>query len=268
MTGAYNTARKLAATAALLATLGGAAMAATISQGFSASEKFVPGTIVSVQSATAVSAADSEHADGLIGVVVDSDSSTVEVKSDTSTVQVVTTGVVNAFVSDLNGPIKASDQITASPIKGVGMKATSRGKIIGVAQSNFDTSAGKSVTVKTKDGKFQSVRVGQIPIAVQASYYAPGTGGDIVPSAIQSLANTVGQKNVSVVRVLAAASFIFISLIVISVIVFSAIRSAIISIGRNPLAQADIYRSLLQVLLACLTILGVAVAAAYLMVRL
>lgn len=239
-------------------------LAAAISQGFRADEKYVPGTIVAVQpdrSGTVV-AADSDHSENLIGVVADVQDSTLALGSPDSAVQVVTTGPAKAFVSDLAGPIKAGDQVTASPLRGVGMKATESGKVVGVAQADFNAGAAKTVSVRTKDNKSQNVRVGEIPVLVQVAYYAP-PGSSLVPPGLQLLANSVVRKPVPAGRVLIALAIVLAGIITVAIILFSAVRSAIVSIGRNPLARSGVYKGLLQILVTTIAILAVAMAAVY-----
>ena len=52
--------------------------------------------------------------------------------------------------------------------------------------------------------------------------------------------------------------------LVVSVIIYSIIRSSIISIGRNPMAQSAVYRNVIQLSTLVLAILGVSVIAIYL----
>jgi MFS-type transporter involved in bile tolerance (Atg22 family) len=52
-------------------------------------------------------------------------------------------------------------------------------------------------------------------------------------------------------------------LVVVMSIVFSMIRSSIISVGRNPMSQAAVYRNVIQLSSLVIIILGVAVGTIY-----
>jgi hypothetical protein len=114
-----------------------------ISQGFLTNSNQPVGSIVSLQknSSNFVNAANASNADNILGVVIGSDGSQVSVSSSqTNQVQVATNGVEAVLVSDINGKIAVGDPITASPIGGVGMKATSNAKVVGIAQDSFPNS--------------------------------------------------------------------------------------------------------------------------------
>jgi hypothetical protein len=243
-----------------------AALSAAISQGFSATDQLTPGTIVATNSGDkqTVVAADPSNSGRLVGIVVSDRNATLQISGANDKVQVATTGNAVAFVSDINGPILAGDQITASPIKGIGMRATDPGTVVGIAGDSFTSAkATKTMQVKANDGKNQTVSIGVIPVTIQVAYYG-AQSKSVVPSFLQRFANTVAGKQVSAARVIIAFLVMLISILTIIVILFSAVRSALISIGRNPLARASIYRGLMQVSITCFVILGVAVGSIFL----
>jgi hypothetical protein len=247
------------------------ALSAAIAQGYSTDEPQIPGSLVSLVSGQAgkVQAANSERVDGLLGVVVASNDATLDINANRGNQQVATSGSTQALVSNIGGSIKTGDHITASPIDGVGMKATAAAKVVGVAQADFDGGAGsKLVQVKTKSGQTQSFSVGSIALDLQPAYYSPQISQQtVVPSVIQNVANSLAGREVSVLRVLISSLVMLVSVLAVGVMLFAGVRSSIISIGRNPLAQVDIYRGLLQVLVTSLAIMGIASAGSYLILR-
>jgi hypothetical protein len=243
-----------------------AALSAAIAQGYLTSGDVPPGTLVEIQGdkSDTVIAADADHRDSLLGVAVVTNDATLALNATNGRTQVASSGSVSAFVSDINGPIKAGDKITASPLSGVGMKATDAGKIVGEAAADFDTSTAQTVSAKLKSGKSQSVHVGSIPLVIQVIYYVPAASKGIVPVFLQQISNAIAGHEVSTLRILISVGIVLLGIVTVAIILFSAVRNSMISIGRNPLAQSDIYRSLLQVLLASTGILAVTVGISYL----
>lgn len=239
-----------------------------ISQGYQASEQLAVGSIVSLNntSSSVVTSANLENAGNLLGVVVASDNSLLSISNgEKNQVQVVTTGVVQVLVSNYNGDIQVGDPVTASPLSGIGMKATSNVKIVGVAQAKLSDSAGKSnQTVTDKTGKKVQVQLGVIPVQVSVAYYFKEPDKTLIPASLQNLANAIAGKKISPLPIIVSLVIFFVAVVSIMVLIYSAIRSSIISVGRNPLSQSAVYRSLLQVSALVLTILGAAVAVIYL----
>jgi hypothetical protein len=244
------------------------AQSAAISQGYKPDGALAPGALVAIEAAqNAVTAADPANSNGLLGVVVGADSASLAVNNTDNMVQVATNGTAQVFVSDLNGHIKTGDQIAPSPIRGVGMKSEDSGKVIGVAQADFDGSSSiKTTTVPTNGGSAQTAHIGVIPVAVQVIYYTvPAKGA--VPAFLQQFAVSVTGKTASVAQLVIVLIIVAAALIVVGFLMFAAVRGSIVSLGRNPLAATSIYRGTLQAVAASMTILGIAVAGAYMVLR-
>lgn len=256
----------LAAFAALCMVLPGTAGAiTTISQGYTASGQITMGQIVSLQSNSTdvVSAATSQSVGGLLGVVIDSGDSLLTLSSGQNTqIQVATSGIVQVLASNINGTIEQGDQITASPIAGVGMKATDNVKVVGIAQATL--SDGSTQTYTDKSGQKHTVTLGQIPVLVNVGFYYKQPDKTLIPSAVQNIANALAGKSVNPVPILISMGIFIITLIVVVSIIYSMIHSSIISVGRNPMSQSAIYRDVIQLSALVIGILGVAVVAIYL----
>jgi len=205
-----------------------------------------------------------QQGDHLAGVV--SNESLIQLSDSGSGVQVVTSGLTMALVTDLNGDVMAGDKITVSPIEGVGMRATEPATIVGTAQTDLVSAQAETRTIKDSAGKDVRVRIGLVQVQVGVAFYTPDTAKDssIVPTFLQELANKVGGRDVSPVRVLVAMLILLLLFLSVTVLLYSSIRSSIISIGRNPLSQSAVRKSLLQVGLTVIAILVFAVAAIYL----
>ncbi len=241
--------------------------ASALSEGYQGTTELVAGTLVAQagNDKNRVVAADSEHTDALLGVVVANGSSTLEVIGPETSVQVATSGTAVVLVSDLAGAVKAGDAITASPIKGVGMKATAAGRTIGAAKADA-AAAGQTATVTTKSGKRTTVNLSTVPISVEVSFFTPPQEKVPYPLFLQNFADTLAGKPVAVVRVLLAAVIMLMAIVIVAFMLFAAIRGALVSIGRNPLAKTAIYRALVQVIITVIGVLGVAMLCAYLLI--
>lgn len=231
--------------------------ASSIAQSFQADDdNIVSGALVGLKkgSASTVELATLENLDGLLGVA--GNDALIELSGDqAATVKVVTTGEAQALVSDINGDVKVGDKITVSPIAGVGMRAITSTLVIGTAQANLSSVDTESRTVTDKSGKKRTVRIGAIPIQVDKVFYeAPQDSSAYLPPALQDLANTVAGRQVSAVRVMVAGVLVLLLFVIVTVLLYSAVRSSIISIGRNPLSERAVRKSLLNV---GLTVLGI-----------
>lgn len=238
-----------------------------ISQSYATSQKLSLGSLVSLEknSSDRVEAATSGNVDSLIGVVISSDSSLLSLSSgqDNQT-QVATSGTLPVLVSTISGPIAKGDHVTASPISGVGMKAGGNVRVIGIAQGELTERNGTKQTYKDKDGHEQTVTLGQIPVLINVSYFFKEPDKTLIPSTIQNIANSLAGKPVSTLPIIISAAIFIVMLIVVSSIIYSMIRSSIISVGRNPLSQSAIYRDLIQLSGIVLAILAVGLISIYL----
>lgn len=239
---------------------------AAIAQGFVADgtlDDFVTGALVSVKNGgnNAVELANEENATQLVGVV--SKTPLVALSNGEAEVQVIINGTVSALVSDINGAVKAGDKITVSPIAGVGMRATANAQVVGTAQADLDSVSTTSQTIKDSSGDNRTVHLGRVPLQVNVSYYQSETSG-LVPPFIQGVANSLAGRPVSLIRILVCSILLLLAFATSAIVLYTSVRSGIISIGRNPLAAKAIRRGILQVGLSLLLVLGLTLLASYL----
>jgi hypothetical protein len=244
----------------------GAESTTAISQGFKTNETdLATGALVSLTSGSqnSIQLANTDRVNQLIGVI--GDHPLIELSNSDKEAQVVINGTTIALVSDINGDVKTGDKITASPINGIGMKANTSSLIIGTAQAGLNSVSTTSKTVKDKKGQPQSIKIGSVPVQINVTYYvAPEDKNAFLPPFLQSLANAVAGREVSPVRVLISSLVLIFGFVSIAVLLYSSIRSSIISIGRNPLSEGAVRKSLLEVGATSLGILLVMLIAIYL----
>ncbi|MFO0862826.1 MAG: hypothetical protein U0516_03830 [Candidatus Saccharibacteria bacterium] len=187
----------------------------------------------------------------LYGVAVGSSDVVINV-SGTARPPIITDGQAKVAATDINGEIQVGDQLTASPIAGVVMKATQSTRVLGTAAQSFAT-AGKDQTTQTrvltaKDGNTTTANIRLLPVVVNVSDYqssSPSVPAVLLP--LQQILNGASGKTVSTERTILVTIIILIAVVVSLVILYSSASSSIRSIGRNPTAKNAIFLSLLQV---------------------
>lgn len=246
--------------------LGPTAFAITaLSESYTTLDKLSIGALVSIKDdeSDTIVAAENKNVDNMLGVVIASGSSLLTLSSGKEgQVQVATDGTLPVIVSDINGPILRGDHITASPIKGVGMRANSNVRVVGIAQGKM--ASAKEQTYKDSTGKEKKVRIGEVSVLVNVAYYFKEPDKTIVPAALQNVANSLAGKEVGTVPIIVSGGIFLVMLIIVASLIYSMIRSSIISVGRNPLSQSAIYRDLVQLSGLVLGILGVGIVTIYL----
>ena len=265
----FTTAWLLAAASALCLMVGlshNASADTTISQGYGTTESLAAGSMVSLVKGTSdqVVAAEAGNASSIIGVVINDGSSLLSLSSSHGTqVQVATSGLVQTLVSSINGDVNQGDEITASPIKGVGMTATTNAKVVGIAQAGLTNGNSDSQSYTDKQGQKHTIRIGFVPVLVNVTYYFKQPEKTIIPAAIQNIANALAGKNVNTLPILLSLGIFIVTLVVVASIVYSMIHGSIISVGRNPMSQSAIYRNLTQMSALVIGILAVSVISIY-----
>lgn len=243
-----------------------AAFAVTaISESYSTPDDLAIGSLVSVKDdqTDIVVASDSDNVENLLGVVIASGSSLLTLSNGKDgQVQVATTGTLPVIVSDINGAIERGDHVTAGPIKGVGMRASSNVRVVGIAQGKMTNV--REEKYKGSDGTEKTMKLGEVPVLVNVAYYFKEPDKTIIPAAVQNVANSMAGREVGTVPILISGAIFLIMLIIVSSLIYSMIRSSIISVGRNPLSQSAIYRDLVQLSGLVLGILGVGLVTIYL----
>ncbi len=190
-----------------------------------------------------------------IGIVTTVDDSTVTISSGNSTIYVSNSGQHTVFVSDLNGEVKKDDLLTVSPIEGVLMKmndSDSGNNSVAVALDDLSSSGSKSSKeIKLSDGTPRSIQIGQVAAEVNTVAVNNENSNKLLNAVGESL---TGHK-VSEVRIIIACTILFVILIIVGAIVYGAVSSSILAIGRNPLSKKSVYRQLGQASVLAISIL-------------
>lgn len=241
-----------------------------VAQGYSSDNPLQPGMIVRLDSKDSqkVVPLDLNSIDKMLGVVVSASQATVTLGSSNASNQVFVTnyGRHNVLVSNQNGPIKVGDYITVSNLAGVGMKADgNEGLVLGQAAGAFNGTTGVvgSSSLTSSNGQKTSVNLGTVPVDISISSNPLAVGPKGLPTFLKKITRFATNKSVSALRVYLSMFIVLVGIILTITIIYSGVRSGIISLGRNPLAKKTISGSLVRVVLFGIIIFAISLGAAY-----
>jgi hypothetical protein len=244
------------------------AVSANISHSYSSRGSIPAGSLVSLdaQESDFIVLADPSNGNHLVGVAVNTDDSLLAVDASLLTTQVANSGTVEALVSTANGDISVGDQIGVSPFKGVGMKANAGTRIVGLAQSSFNSQSKGAVNreVTDKSGKKTTITVGFVRVSIAIG---TATNNQNKVSGLQKLAQEIAGHPVSMARVVLSSAIAVIALVALMTLIYGAIFGSIIAVGRNPLAKFAIFRTLTSVMSMAFATAAVALITIYLFLR-
>ncbi len=245
--------------------------AQTVLQGYASDEKLQRGMlVVGVEGdETKVSALTKESAERFKGVVAEQNDSPVTISSEDRRIFVASAGPYEVLVSNENGSIKRGDYISVSSSPGIGAKATEKSPyVIGVAAGDFKGGGDSIGEVDGKNNK--KVQIGRIQVDVafgkNPSLKIPEK--DKVPDALQKFAEDVADKPVSSTKLFIGLAVFAGASIIAGTMLYSGVRSSVISVGRNPLSKASIYRGLFQVVIMSLIVFITGIFGVYLLLKL
>jgi hypothetical protein len=243
-------------------------------EGYKSDMSLQRGMIVRIKpsDATKVEPLTADDIDQMHGVVVAPNDASVTLSSDDSKVFVATIGHYDVLVSNQNGTINPGDYITISSLGGIGMRAGDSQKIVaGKALGSFDGKSNvvSATDVKDNSGKTRQVKIGriQVDIGIAKNPLLKNTEANI-PGFLRRASESIAGKPVNATRVYASIIIFAASTIIAGSLLYSGVRSSIISIGRNPLGKKSILRSLIQVILTGFIIFLSGVFGVYLLLRL
>lgn len=240
-----------------------------ISEGYATQDRLVSGALVSLQAGnqTKVDIASTENQARLFGVAVSSSQARIALSNGGQSVQVITSGTVSVQVGTINGAIHSGDYLTASPIKGVAMRATNTGKVIGVAQKDFtENSMGTDQPVTTKNGS-KTVRLGSIPVSLQVQEWTPSQKNDVLIANARMFLSSLTGKHISGTQAFFSVALAIMTTLIGSIVIYSAVSASVYSIGRNPLSKHTVHRSLIAMLLLATIIFVGGISVIYLILE-
>lgn len=242
----------------------GTALAVTLTQEFNTEQNLPKGTITSLDSgANSISVTTRDNVNNIYGVVVEQGDVSFNSNRNSNT-SVAYSGVVDTLVSNANGPIKSGDIITVDIIEGVGEKAVGNGRVLGIAQNDFDENSEKSKIINSGD---QSINIGLIPVKISVSNYSDIAGSGTERNRIESIADGVAGKTVKPFAMVAAGLILIGGAFAATFLLTTSSFGSMISIGRNPFAQKKIVSSLFGLILISVGIFCTSLLVSYFILR-
>jgi hypothetical protein len=244
-------------------------------QSYNASSSVLTSMLVEYapKSQTTVIPLKSSDIQGMIGVVVPTSNATLYLASQNTTTQevlVAPSGHYYALVSDQNGVIKSGDYLTASSVPGVAMLATSsQPLIIGRADAGFSgTNPISEVQLRTSQNSNIKDAIGRIPANIQLApnpLYLKNSNSILV--FLTRAEYNVTNKPISPVRTYVSALLLLITVLTTVVILYTGTRTAMLSVGRNPLAKPEINKTLYKTIIGGLIVFAVGLVVVYLILN-
>lgn len=257
------------------ALISGAAYAQTVTQGYGTDMSLQRGMLVGLKKddPRKVESVNYDQIDRVHGVVVGANDSAVLISNETEKVFVATSGRFPVLVSDQNGDVKIGDYITVSAMSGIGMKSNDRVPIvIGKSTENFSSKDGNIIvgTAKIKDanGKERVVNIARITVDLGVGRNPLQKTDESLPAALKRAGELIAGKPVSPIRVYISLLILVVSAAIAGSLTYSAVRSGLIAIGRNPLGKKAIIRGMFQVVIIALMVFIAGVFGVYLLLKL
>jgi hypothetical protein len=244
----------------------GFSLAATVGEEFTSDQILEKGSVVSLSqdNPKKVELTTVSNSEYLIGVVNESESNVVTYAKNSGEVKVSVSlaGETEVFVSDANGEIKKGEFIGASWLEGVGMKSITndKQKLLGVAVEDFSLSDSSNYGVIDTPNGPKDINIDTVTVRLfdkEGSEELTKVGG------LEGFLSSLAGKEVSFLKVMAGSLIFLMSVVVAGFFASSSIRGSFISIGRNPMASATIYRSLLHVTMVSVIVIVIGTALSY-----
>lgn len=261
--------------AALFVVVPAQVQAETLTQGYGSDELLKRGMIVGLKTddLRKVETINGDQYERIHGVVVAANDSAVLLGRDDEKVYVATVGRFSTLVSDQNGKISKGDYVTVSSVSGIGMKAGDTDPVIlGKALDEFDGGDNNQVdstaTIKDTSSKEHQIRIGQILVDINIGKNPRLKIDNSLPSVLRKASELIAGKPVSPIRVYMSLAVLAVATMIAGSLIYSAVRSSLIAIGRNPLSKKSIIRGLFQVVIIGLMVFLSGVFGVYLLLKL
>jgi hypothetical protein len=221
-----------------------------------------------------IQAATQGASDKIHGVVVAANDAPFALSgaNDSRQAYAATSGDYRVLVSDQNGTIQKDDYIVVSSLDGIGMKVdTTETYVLGKARESFDgkTNVQGQTSIKDAGGGSHTVHFGYVQVGVDIArnpmYQAEKSN---VPDFLQKLTDSVANKPVSAIRIYIGMGILLATALIVFSLLYSGVRTSMVSLGRNPLAKKSIVRNLFEVVLIGLIVLISGLFGVYLLLKL
>ena len=200
------------------------------------------------------------NSNNILGVIDESSNIVVGIKNNYS-YPVVSSGIVQVLVSNINGDIYKGNYIASSDIPGVGEKNTQNGEILGKSLSNFSYKKylyKKDVKV---NGQNKVVLVEYIPVILGITYYSNNNN---FTGILISVGRDISGKNVPFFNLIMAIVVVLAGLITLIYGIGVSLKHSLLGISRNPLSKNSVQKNLLFIITSLVFIFIVTLVIGYL----
>lgn len=248
--------------------------AQSVTQGYKTDKVLQRGTTVALdaEDTSRVVAVTKENEDRIHGVVVASNDSALTLSDDEEKTFVATVGRFDALVSTEGGSIQQGDFLTVSSITGIVKKAGEFDRYtIGKAIESFSGEQNSISTTNLNDsaGNTKTVAIGRIVVDLNVGSNPLLRPADTnFPGFLKKATDLIAGKEVSPIRVYIGLFILLAATVISGSLLYSGIKSSVISIGRNPLSKKSITKSLIQIILTSIIIFLIGLFGVYLLLRL
>jgi hypothetical protein len=250
-------------------------LAQSVTQGYGSDSTLQRGMIVGLKkdNLRKVEPVNSDQYDRVHGVVVGANDSAVLIGRDDEKVYVATGGRFTVVVSNQNGNIVTGDFVTVSSVSGIGMRASEAdpivvGKAIDAFKADDNNQVIGTATIKDSKGKERQLKLGHVTVDISIGKNPKLRIDNNLPEALRRASELIAGKAVSAVRVYISLIILIVCSIIAGSLIYSAVRSSLIAVGRNPLSKKSIIRGLFQVVLIGLMVFLSGVFGVYLLLKL
>jgi hypothetical protein len=255
----------LAAFFAFVMFLHSSAVLATVAESFSATADARPGVLVSLSAddPNKVDLASSSNEAKYFGVVTSATASNIVIKNNAKDLYVTSSGETDVLVSGINGDVRKGDTLTLSSIEGVAAKQDKlvNRRIIGVALSDFDAKTAVSYNLQNSKNN-ESIAVGFVKVRLNEQIVYTNDLKKDKAGIIGFLGDLVG-RDISFLRATLSIIAFVLCLLAAAIFMVISLHGSFVSLGRNPLAGAQIFKSLSRMTLLCLGIILIGSAFSY-----
>jgi hypothetical protein len=245
-----------------------------VTQGYKSDQKLQRGMIASLsaEDSNKIEAATLENSSRLHGVVVSANDAPVTLSDEEQKTFVATIGRYETLVTNQNGDINVGDYIAVSSVNGVGTKAGKDNQhVVGKALETYTSESNVISTTEIKDasGNTQKLNIGRISVDISVGanpLYQPAEVN--LPGFLKTAVEAIASKPVSAARIYVGIVVFIGSAFIAGSLLYSGIRSSMISIGRNPLSKKSVTKGLLQVVISSIVVFVLGIFGVYLLLTL
>lgn len=245
-----------------------------LTQGYASDELLLRGHVVGLNpnDTNKVETINTDRNEEALGVVVRSIDTALTLTDEQTGVFVSDNGRFEVLFSDVNGDIEIGEYVAVSSIRGIAMKSdTSQPFVIGraVEPSNFGDPQNvlSTAAVVGADGVDIEVAIGRILVDLDIKPNPFAADNNNAPEFLVRISEQVAGKPVSALRIYAGLAIILVASTIAGTLLYSAVKSSIISIGRNPLSKKSVLAGLAQVVIISVIIFLSGLFAVYLILK-